>query len=556
MKKKKLKLKWVTDAIGLDYTKWKKGDIVTIKAQTGTGKTTFIKRILVGYAKNNGERILLLCNRTDLKRQLKIDLMRYNKIEIPVIKDKDGNENIDLDEIDKRTDIANITIKSYQQYNAELLNMQYFDIPIDVNYGYIICDECHWMLQDASFANTRKATQRLLAQEEPSMIKIFMSATLDELKSTFKQCVSSKEQLHSYSTDSDYRYLDVKYFNNDDDIIKTINNDKSEDKCVVFVTNKDVGAEFKNKINDSELVISGSKNNTRAKIVATETFDCKCLIATKVLDNGINLADEKIKNMVIYAWDKTTFIQELGRKRLDISKPVDSFNLYIHTRFKKSFTTKVKNLRDNRYSQVELFETDHNKFNRKFNDELGKVDSQLFYKEKDEDDFKINVLGKKRLKTDIDFFEKMENKFESTKDKFTFIKEQLSWIGLGKTFDESNLIENVIDINEMQDIEEYLKEHLGDIFLNKEEKKPLIEKINIIDGHNSRLHKIVEGEELKIVYIGDIDQLNKHLENSLKSKYRIIKLKRMSKTINGKKNNYTSPWKIVHKNELKNQKVS
>ena len=383
-----------------------------------------------------------------------------------------------------------------------------------------------------------------------------MSATIDELLSAFKQCANSEEKFHLYSTEEDYRYLDVKYFNNDDDIIKTINNDKSEDKWIVFVTNKDVGAEFKNKINDSELVISGSKNDTRAKIVATETFDCKCLIATKVLDNGINLSDEKIKNMVIYAWDRTTFIQELGRKRLNISQPVDKFNLYIHTRFQKSFTMKVKNLQDNRYSQVELFEKNINKFNRKFNNDLGKVDSRLFYKEKDEDEFRINVLGKKRLKNDIKFFNMMAEKFESTKDKFTFIKEQLSWLGLSKTFDESNLIQNVIDINEIQDIEEYLKEHLGEIFLGKEDKKPLIEKINIIDDHNSRIHKIIEGEELKIVYIGDIDQLNKHLENSLKSKYRIIKLKRMSKTINGKKNNYISPWKIVHKNELKNQEVS
>lgn len=550
MKKVKLKLKWVSDAIGQKYMTWKNGDIVVIKAQTGTGKSFFIKNILVGYAKSRGQRILLLCNRVDLKRQFKIDLMRYNNNPIPMTKDKDGKEIVDLEIIDKTIEIGNVTIKSYQKFNEDLLDMQYLNIPIDINYGYIICDESHWMIQDASFAATRKATEWLLANESPDMIKIFMSATIEELLEPFKLAVSSEEQFHFYSTEEDYSYLDIKYFNNNTDIITTINNDTSEDKWVVFVTNKDIGAEFKKKINDSELVVSGSKNDTRAKIVATESFDCKCLIATKVLDNGVNLSDERIKHMVIFAWDKTTFIQELGRKRLNISKEVEMFNLYIYTRTKKSFTTKINSLKKNRYSQIELFETDPNKFNRKFNNELGKLDSQLFYKEKDEDKFIINLLGKKRLKNDIEFFELMKSTFELTKDKFTFIREQLSWVGLENTFDEGNLIENVIDINESENVEEYLKEHLDEIILAKEDRTPLIEKINLIDGHNSRLYKEIEGEEFKIVYISDVEQLNKHLENSLKSDYRIQLLKRKTKTIDGKKHNYKAPWKIVHKDNF------
>jgi hypothetical protein len=549
LKKIKLKLKWVSDAIGSKYLTWKNGDIVVIKAQTGTGKSYFIKSILVGYAKSKGQRILLLCNRVDLKRQFKIDLMRYNNNPIPMTKDKDGKEIVDLEIIDKTVEIGNVTIKSYQQYNEELLDLQYYNIPIDVNYGYIISDECQWMTQDASFAKTRKTTERLLATYSPDIIRIFMSATLDELIEPFKKAVDHEEQFHYYSTDEDYSYVDVKYFNNDKDIITLINNDLSDDKWVVFVTNKEIGAEFKKRITDSELVVSGSKNDTRTKIVATESFDCKCLIATKVLDNGINLSDKRIKHMVIYAWDKTTFIQELGRKRLDISKPIEEkLNLYIHTRFKKSFTTKINNLKKNRYSQIELFEKDPNRFNRKFNDELGKLDSQLFYKDKGDDKFIINLLGKKRLKNDIEFFESVAEKFNS-KDKFTFIKEQLSWLGLLNTFDETNLIENIIDINESENVEEFLKEHLDEVILSKEDRIPLIEKINLIDGHNSRLNK-TEDKEIKIVYVSDIEQLNKHLENSLKSDYRIQLLKRKTKTIDGKKHNYKAPWKIVHKDNF------
>lgn len=42
----KLNLKFVSDVIGEDYKKWKRGEIVLISAQTGTGKNYFIENVL------------------------------------------------------------------------------------------------------------------------------------------------------------------------------------------------------------------------------------------------------------------------------------------------------------------------------------------------------------------------------------------------------------------------------------------------------------------------------------------------------------------------------
>ena len=42
-----LNLKWVSDTIGEEYKQWRKGDIITIQAQTGTGKTYFVKNVLI-----------------------------------------------------------------------------------------------------------------------------------------------------------------------------------------------------------------------------------------------------------------------------------------------------------------------------------------------------------------------------------------------------------------------------------------------------------------------------------------------------------------------------
>ena len=70
-----LNLKWVSDTIGEEYKQWSKGDIVTIQAQTGTGKTYFVKNVLVPYL-DKYENMLIVSNRVNLKRQVKIDLLK------------------------------------------------------------------------------------------------------------------------------------------------------------------------------------------------------------------------------------------------------------------------------------------------------------------------------------------------------------------------------------------------------------------------------------------------------------------------------------------------
>lgn len=67
-------------------------------------------------------------------------------------------------------------------------------------------------------------------------------------------------------------------------------------------------------------------------IINNSKFNRKVLIATKTLDNGINIKDNKVKNIVIMAWDKITFIQMLGRRRVNI-EDADTVNLYIPLRY-------------------------------------------------------------------------------------------------------------------------------------------------------------------------------------------------------------------------------
>ena len=105
MIKRKLKLQWVSDVIGEEYNEWQPGDWVKVISAPGTGKTYFILNKLIKYLEYD-ERVLILCNRIALKRQMKIDLLKNMNEEIP--KTKSGK--IDYEAIDKMKDFDNISI--------------------------------------------------------------------------------------------------------------------------------------------------------------------------------------------------------------------------------------------------------------------------------------------------------------------------------------------------------------------------------------------------------------------------------------------------------------
>ncbi|MDO0520492.1 DEAD/DEAH box helicase family protein, partial [Clostridioides difficile] len=205
----KLNLEWVTDIIGEDYKKWNMEDRhimnnrnnVFIETQTGTGKTKFIidKIVpLVNQSIRNKRKLnlLIVCNRINLKRQVKLELLKSNldlyefDKDIKKICNSDNTEN-NIKEtfqiLDKLSKITNgITVMSYQQLgeiiyynnfycNQHKNNLNFFD--------FIVFDECHFMLSDLEF-NTKcnLIFNELVLKEYSNSFRIFLSATLYELK--------------------------------------------------------------------------------------------------------------------------------------------------------------------------------------------------------------------------------------------------------------------------------------------------------------------------------------------------------------------------------------
>lgn len=62
-------------------------------------------------------------------------------------------------------------------------------------------------------------------------------------------------------------------------------------------------------------------------LIEHSTFNSDILITTSVSYNGINIEDENLKHVVVFAFDKVQFLQSIGRVRINKNNP-SPINIY------------------------------------------------------------------------------------------------------------------------------------------------------------------------------------------------------------------------------------
>ena len=322
----KLNVQYVTDVIGEDYKKWNKGDIIKIKTQTGSGKSYFIKNTLIPYIDEinnlkifNEFKVLILTNRIALSRQTKNDLLKKYNMQIPS----------NLKNLDDIKQIKNITLMNYQSLNEYIMNESNFNANY---YDYIICDEIQYIFEDSFTGNTELALNELIYKSNKESIKIFMSATMEQLDNMINK---SNCRMWEYDTNRDYSYLIPHTYSKQEQLIKQINDDKSKDKWLIFVASiqkgKDLLKELQKNNIDAVMIYKGRRDKKSREefnnIITKEKFNSKVLITTKLLDNGVNIMDDEVKNIVVNSWSRENLIQSIGRVRFKSLKEAYNINL-------------------------------------------------------------------------------------------------------------------------------------------------------------------------------------------------------------------------------------
>jgi len=287
---------------------WEPNDIITISAGTGRGKSYFIKNILYDLCKQNNKRILMLVHRVNCKDQFQSEIER-----------------------DCKTDI--IQIVTYQKLEAMIHNYRiHFDFS---EYEYIVCDEFHYFLSDASFnITTDLSLNEILSQD---ITRIFMSATGDYMKGYINN--SKKLKTIDYELPNDYKYIaELTFYNNDETLEKFIEEAiEKNQKGIFFIQSAKKAYELSKKYKDYCL-FNCSKSNKDGyykhvdekkieNMLINEKFEELILITTTCLDAGVNINDIDVKHIVLDVIDTGTLIQCLGRRR--IQNDDDKIYVYI-----------------------------------------------------------------------------------------------------------------------------------------------------------------------------------------------------------------------------------
>lgn len=480
---------YLNEVMGDVYKQWNGGDSVFISAPTGVGKTTFVLQQLVPEAKSRGKEVLFLSNRTVLRDQIKNIVARQQGIP------EDTEFLKDIEEFD------GITLASYQKIQA--IQEQSCMNPYEdaERYLYVVFDEAHYILEDALFNPRIIHLEKFI--NDCSMVKVFMSATISEVQDYLLHTQYFKKRFHagkeiisefisrellktdgltwgckSYLWFVEYpeqrRNVTVKYFNDFEQIVTRIN--KSDEKWLIFIGNKNKAGDWANRIERAYEVISAEYKESEvvADIICNEKFETDVLITTKLLDNGVNFIDSQLKNIVLDTISETEFIQMLGRKRL---KENEKITLYIPKKTRMFFVgygnlhfLKIKrilcsNLRRRTLVQEVLDSPDMYEIIRRFFLYLPKKE---WYEQEEKERLILNRAGKYKVDILYVFVKRMQSAMEE--DEYAFVKEQLSWIGEADSFSLDNDLIFTDRRKGVNDLSMYL-DSLQNMEMNKEQQE-------------------------------------------------------------------------------------
>lgn len=486
----------VTDLIKYDDIRnWKENDIISIKAGTGVGKSYFIKNQLYAFAKLNNKKILFLVHRTNCKNQFVDEIVKDRKIDI-------------------------IDIRTYQAIENVIMNKGIFDLS---QYQYIVCDEFHYFISDASFNITTDISLNKILQQQKA-IKIFMSATGDYVKNYIKNI--KKLDIINYELPITYDFIKKLTFFNSDETLENFIEEciKKNGKGIFFIQSAEKAYNLYSKYK-SNCLFNCSKSNTNyykyidekkiSDMLKNEKFNENILITTTCLDAGVNIIDIDLKHVVCDVEDIGTLIQCIGRKRIQDEK--DKIYLYVKSISNQQLGGKETQLK-NKIKKAD-FLREHTvkeyieEFPRSFDY------NNIVYDETIDDENnctkKINELMYFKCNCDICDIEIIKTYGKYGYNKF-----------LANKFEIENY--RLIEEEKNNDkLEKFLESMIGKVMLQVKDRKELIEKIDL--KSNGKLLK-------------RLTNLNGALEERNIS-YRIIEFP-VSKMINGKQKRYPTAWKI------------
>lgn len=324
--------RWLVNGIEEDYKNWlprgverhQKASRIFIESPTGTGKSSFVLDKLFPFAAEKNYNILYLANRSALNQQIRNAVARKLKVKEKIKKDE---ATFYLPE-----SFCCLTVINYQAISLDSTALETFLS----DYAYIVFDEAHFFVEDSLFNAKTGLLLKSVLDASPDAVWIFLSATLDgseELLLAAADKIQPNNLIDAnlnklvlrdhrivYKNNYQSAVYTPSFFRGIDDLMPVINRTVGE-KWLIFVSSIQRGKALQQRIKKEtgrKAVFLSSENKAGKRwemLSAEERYDEDVLIATKVLDNGVNIRDEDVRHIVIPFCDRTEFMQMLGRRR-------------------------------------------------------------------------------------------------------------------------------------------------------------------------------------------------------------------------------------------------
>lgn len=329
----------VVNVLNEEFKTWCYVQPVMIAAPTGSGKTSLVVQI-AQYCHQHSPRkwVLLLVNRKAIavqQRQIFASALasKYAKISDP-----------DVFELFEVLDDIGVIITTYQGFAAHHDNF-----PLD-QIEWVIFDEAHVFHADSLINAQIDQLFWKLPQLFNNAHRLYLTATPDSVihdiceaeQCNLAACAScprsfccGKGKLLYYKFPSRSRHVDLRYFRDRSEITKLIK-DTPQDQFLIFTSSREdilnpSNGSYSNLLSESGIsygyLDADSKGSPLWKMICKNgVFDSQVLIATSVLDCGINLVSPRLRHIIVETCEQTEFLQMIGRRRLQTD---DSINVYV-----------------------------------------------------------------------------------------------------------------------------------------------------------------------------------------------------------------------------------
>lgn len=304
---------YISDLIGEDYKQWNGGMRIVFDAGTNSGKTHFVLYTLLWWAQTHSKKILYLCNREPLREQVERDAI-------------DVSGDLMIGGLAFEAPLNLITVKNYQWLETFYDNNPAGAVDYLIhNVDYIVADEYHYLLTDASFNERTDYTYTLLNRMAEKIPVIFMSATAHPF---FDRWLERGDVMpeNYYHIESNYSFVNrVLFYWTNDEELELIRQEARRGKVLVFVDSikhlKKLEEVLKAEFPDEVATACSNFNRESVNfdglhaLMQGEKLSKRISIVTTVFYNGINIKDDELKCIVTRLWNPLINAQILGRKR-------------------------------------------------------------------------------------------------------------------------------------------------------------------------------------------------------------------------------------------------